>query len=80
MEVNPKIKALKEDMGLLLSTREAARYIGLSEKKFRELVHMKDSPIPTLYIPHVSYPKYSKESLDRYVDEIDCQVRGVLHI
>lgn len=80
MEMNPKAKALKEDMKLLMTTREAAKYIGISEHRFREIASMKDSPIPSLYLPHLKFPKYSRESLDRYVDDIDCQVRGVMRI
>lgn len=55
---------------LLLSTRQAARYLGIGEEKVRELTAQKRNPLPAIWLPRAKFPLYTKEILKEYVCSI----------
>lgn len=51
---------------LLLSTREAAKYIGVGAERVRELTEQQHNPLPAIYLPRCPFPKYTKAIIDQY--------------
>lgn len=56
----------RDDTHLLLTTRQAARYIGIGEDRVRELTEQAHNPLPVIYLPRARYPYYTKELIDKY--------------
>ena len=56
-----------EEEPLLLSTRQAAKYLGIGEERVRELSALKRNPLPAIWLAGSKYPLYTKELLREYV-------------
>lgn len=55
---------------LLLTTRQAAAYLGIGEEKVRELTAQKRNPLPVIWLPNFRYPLYTKETLNEYMHKL----------
>lgn len=62
-----EIASIGVDEPLLLSTRQAAKYLGVGEEKVRELTAQKRNPLPAIWLPRAKFPLYTKEILKEYV-------------
>lgn len=52
---------------LLMTTREAARYMGISEHLLRALTRRELNSLPVVKLPGHKHPLFTKEVLDDYV-------------
>ncbi len=66
----PKRKLVVPEGPLLITTREAARYLGIGEEKVRELAAQKRNPLPCIRLPNSKYPYYTKETLYAYMQKL----------
>lgn len=62
-----ELASISEDEPLLLTTRQAAKYLGINEERVRELTAQKRHPLPAIWLPRAKYPRYTKEILKEYV-------------
>lgn len=69
-EEEKEITSSSEEEPLLLSTRQAAKYLGVGEEKVRELTAQKRNPLPAIWLPRAKFPLYTKEILKEYVCSI----------
>lgn len=60
----------------LLTTRQAAEYIGVGENMIRDLSRRKYNPLPHLNVPGCKYPKYTKELLTKYFNSFVVNTEG----
>ncbi|ERL15472.1 DNA-binding protein [Atopobium sp. BV3Ac4] len=65
-----KRKLAVPDGPLLITTRQAARYLGIGEEKIRELTEQKYNPLPCVRLPNAKYPYYTKETLYAYIQKL----------
>lgn len=54
---------------LLMTTREAAHYLGVSEHLLRALTRRKLNSLPVVKLPGHKHPLFTKEVLDDYVEQ-----------
>lgn len=52
---------------LLMTTREAARYMGISEHLLRALTRRELNSLPVVKLPGHKHPLFTREVLDDYV-------------
>lgn len=52
---------------LLMTTKEAARYMGISEHLLRALTRRELNSLPVIKLPGHKHPLFTKEVLDDYV-------------
>ena len=60
----------------LLTTRQAAEYIGVGENMIRDLSRRKYNPLPYINVPGCKYPKYTKELLTKYFSSFVVEPEG----
>lgn len=60
----------------LLTTRQAAEYIGVGENMIRDLTRRKYNPLPHINIPGCQYPKYTRELLTDYFSSLAVDTEG----
>lgn len=60
----------------LLTTRQAAAYMGVGENMIRDLSRRKYNPLPHLNVPGCKYPKYTKELLTKYFNSFVVNTEG----
>lgn len=60
----------------LLTTRQAAEYMGVGENMIRDLTRRKYNPLPHLNVPGCKYPKYTKELLTKYFNSFVVEPEG----
>lgn len=60
----------------LLTTRQAAEYIGVGENMIRDLSRRKYNPLPHINIPGCQYPKYTRELLTDYFSSLAVDTEG----
>ncbi len=70
IEEEEEMTSVSDDEPLLLSTRQAAHYLGIGEEKVRELTAQKRNPLPAIWLPRAKFPLYTKEILKEYVCSI----------
>ena len=62
--------------GKLITTRQAAAYMGVGENMIRDLSRRKYNPLPHLNVPGCKYPKYTKELLTKYFNSFVVNTEG----
>lgn len=60
----------------LLTTRQAAAYVGVGENVIRDLSRRKYNPLPHINIPGCRYPKYTRELLTDYFSSLAVDTEG----
>lgn len=60
----------------LLTTRQAAEYIGVGENMIRDLSRRKYNPLPYINVPGCKYPKYTKELITEYFNSFVVNTEG----
>lgn len=60
----------------LLTTRQAAAYVGVGENMIRDLTRRKYNPLPHINIPGCQYPKYTRELLTDYFSSLAVDTEG----
>lgn len=61
----------------LLTTRQAAKFLGIGETLVRTLMTRKYNPLPYLNIPSCAYPYFTKEMLIKYFNSFSTEaVKG----
>lgn len=61
----------------LLTTRQAAKFLGVGETLIRTLTARKHNPLPYLNIPNCAYPYFTKEMLIKYFNSFSTEaVKG----
>ncbi|WP_308805751.1 DNA-binding protein [Atopobium minutum] len=65
-----KRKLVVPEGPLLITTRQAARYLGIGEEKVRELTEQRYNPLPCVRLPNAKYPYYTKETLYAYIQKL----------
>lgn len=60
----------------LLTTRQAAEYIGVGENMIRDLSRRKYNPLPYINVPGCKYPKYTRELLTKYFNSFVVESEG----
>lgn len=60
----------------LLTTRQAAAYVGVGENVIRDLSRRKYNPLPHINIPGCQYPKYTRELLTDYFSSLTVDTEG----
>ena len=60
----------------LLTTRQAAAYVGVGENVIRNLSRRKYNPLPHINIPGCQYPKYTRELLTDYFSSLAVDAEG----
>lgn len=54
--------------GHLLTTRQAAEFLGIGERTIREWIHCDYKPLNYLNLPNISSPRFTREMLIEYVN------------
>ena len=54
---------------LLLSTRQAGDFMGVSEERIREFTYNKTSPLPFIRLPGMKFPMYLRKDLVAYAEK-----------
>lgn len=57
----------------LLTTRQAAKFLGIGEVLVRTLMARKHNPLPYLNIPNCAYPYFTKEMLIKYFNSFSTE-------
>jgi hypothetical protein len=52
----------------LMTTRQAAYFLGIAEHSLRDLMHRKINPLPYINLPTSSSPKFTKQLLIEYIN------------
>lgn len=60
----------------LLTTRQAAAYVGVGENVIRNLSRRKYNPLPHINIPGCRFPKYTRELLTDYFSSLAVDAEG----
>lgn len=69
-------KEEQKESGYLLTTRQAAKFMGVSETMIRDLTRRKYNPLPYVNVPGCRYPKYTKELLTKYFNSFIVDEQG----
>lgn len=69
-------KEEQKESGYLLTTRQAAKFMGVSETMIRDLTRRKYNPLPYVNVPGCKYPKYTKELLTKYFNSFIVDEQG----
>lgn len=56
----------KKESGYLLTTRQAAAYMGVGENVIRDLSRRAHDPLPYINIPGTAFPRYTRQILTDY--------------
>lgn len=57
-----------DEAPLLLTTRQAAKFLGIGEERVRELSALERNPLPAIWLAGSHYPLYTKELLRNYIN------------
>lgn len=57
----------------LLTTRQAAKFLGVGETLIRILMSREHNPLPYLNIPNCAYPYFTKEILIKYFNSFSTE-------
>ena len=60
----------------LLTTRQAAAYVGVGENVIRDLTRRKCNPLPHINVPGCRFPKYTRELLTDYFSSLAVDTEG----
>lgn len=60
----------------LLTTRQAAAYVGVGENVIRDLSRRKYNPLPHINVPGCRFPKYTRELLTDYFSSLAVDTEG----
>lgn len=60
----------------LLTTRQAAAYVGVGENVIRDLTRRKYNPLPHINVPGCRFPKYTRELLTDYFSSLAVDAEG----
>lgn len=62
----------------LLTTRQAAKFLGVGETLIRILMSRKHNPLPYLNIPNTPYPRFTREILIKYFNSFSTEAQKEL--
>ncbi len=61
---------MKDEEHLLLTTKQAAQYLGIAPEKVRELAAQEHNPLPQVWLPRAKFPYYTKDSIRKWIQSI----------
>lgn len=62
----------------LLTTRQAAKFLGVGETLIRTLMSRKHNPLPYLNIPGAAFPRFTREILIKYFNSFSTEAQKEL--
>lgn len=60
----------------LLTTRQAAKFIGVGEDTLRGLMNRAHNPLPFINLPGCAYPRFTRRQLMNYIDSLSTEQEG----